>query len=376
MRVVHQELDGAQRTVVLADDVGTRGPRPRVIADGIAVLVGTIDEALVLPSVSPRVGNNPGTDFVLVGLAHLAVAIKVELDAVVVTADREGMVVGIAPRLHVLHAGHTCCLVSGGTGDDGPGAVGCDADARDAAAVHRRVAAVVVEPFLQLLPALGCVGRGKAEVVGRAVPHGAVPFVIALHPAVVGIVVCLRPEESAVGTSAVGRDVGDAVAFCHSFRRAGLIGHQPSEMRRVLILGQRSIGIAIAVYLMGELIANACSRAAGAAVLIEDGREVLVLAVIDIGGQLNLCFGPACLAPCRIVGRLGTRCHVIPEVGEHTAVYLHYLAVGQDVVFNLCHAAQGWHKACYQQQTLKVSHSGCLKLFCFCTDVLHIIYNI
>jgi hypothetical protein len=51
--ILHQQLDGAKGTIVLADNVGSRVPGQYVLTDGIAVLVGTIDESFVLPSVAP-----------------------------------------------------------------------------------------------------------------------------------------------------------------------------------------------------------------------------------------------------------------------------------------------------------------------------------
>ena len=310
MRVVHEKLDGAQRTIVLADDVCAGSPRPCVCPDGIAVLVGTEDEAFVLPAVAPRVGNNPGSDFVLFHFAHDAVAVEVELNAVVVAANGKGMVEGVAPCLHVFLTNDTCFSVSSRTGYGCPSAISCDTDASHAAAMHRLVAAVVVEPFLELLSALGGIGRSHGEVISRPVPHGAEPLVVALHPSVVGVVVRLCTEESAVGASTISGDVGDAGALGHSLGGTGLVGHQPCEVRGILVLGERSIGVAIAVYLVRELIADASSRATGTAILIEDGREIFVLPVIDERRQGGF-LGPARPSARHIVGRLGLGADII-----------------------------------------------------------------
>ena len=354
MVVVHQELDGAQGTIVLPDDISAGSPCPRVVIDCIAVLIGTIDEAFVLPSVAPRVGNNPGANLILFCLTHDAVAIEVELNAVVVATDCEGMIEGIAPLLHIFHADNPSSFVGSGTGNGSPCAVGSNADACHTAAMHGLVAAVVVEPLFKLLPAFGGVGRSKVEVIGRAIPHGTVPFVVALHPTIVGVVMCLSPKESAIGASAVSRHVGDAYCLGHALSGAGLVSHQPREVRGILVLWQRRICIAIAVYLVRELITHTGSRAAGTAILIEDGREVLVLSIINKRRQLRLDF--AGFMASNIIGRLGFGCHIVLEVGKDAAVYLHHLSVGQRVILYLRHALQGWHKTCYQKQTLKAFH--------------------
>ena len=111
MAVFHQQFQSAQRTVVLAYDVGARCPCHLVFANRIAVLVGTIDEAFVLPSVTPGVGDNPGSYFVFFNLTYFSVAVQVKLNAVVIAADGNSMVVDIAPGLDVFHAGNSGCLV-------------------------------------------------------------------------------------------------------------------------------------------------------------------------------------------------------------------------------------------------------------------------
>ena len=131
-RVVHPELDGTQRAIDLTDVVRAGRPHHLVCADGIAVLVGAVDEALVLPSVAPRVGDDPCAHLLLVLFASHAVAVKVELDAVVIAHDGEGVVVGVAPGAHILHARHADFLVFLCCGYDLPRAVGSHADARHA----------------------------------------------------------------------------------------------------------------------------------------------------------------------------------------------------------------------------------------------------
>ena len=355
-RIVHQNLYGTQGAVVLTDDVSSWRPSPRIVVHGKAVLVGAIDEALVLPSVAPRIGNNPSAYLILFHLAYNAVLVQVELDSVIVSANSEGMIERVAPLLYILHADNSRFTVRSRSGNSCPCAISRHTDTCHSTTVHGLVATMIVEPFLQLLTAFGRIRRGKLEVVGRLVPHGTVPLVIALHPAIIGVVVRLWSEEPAIGTSAISGDIGDAYRLCHALRRTRLISHQPSEVRRILVLGQRSIGIAITVHLVRELIADASCGTTTAAILIEDGREILVLPVVDIGRHSRTPHRLSCLSASHIIGGLGLGRSVIPEVGEDTAVYLHHLAIRHFILFYLCQSAQRRHNACYQEQTLQFFH--------------------
>ena len=120
MRVVHQKLDSPERTVILSNHISARRPSPHIVIHSKAVLIGTIDEALILPSVAPRIGNNPSAYLVFFHLAYNAVFVKVELDAVVISADSKSMVERLAPLLDILHADNTCCLVCRRIGNGSP----------------------------------------------------------------------------------------------------------------------------------------------------------------------------------------------------------------------------------------------------------------
>ena len=51
--VVHEQLDGAQGAVALAYNVAAGVPREHILANSVAIFVGAIDEAFVLPAVAP-----------------------------------------------------------------------------------------------------------------------------------------------------------------------------------------------------------------------------------------------------------------------------------------------------------------------------------
>ena len=337
-RVVHAYLDGAQGAIDLADVVRAGRPHHFAGAHAVAVLVGAVDEAVVLPSVAPRVGYDPGAHLVLVGLAHLAVSIEVELYAVVVAHDGEGVVVGVAPGAHVFHAGYADVLVVLCRGDALPRAVGSHAYAGHAARVERFVATVVVEPFLEHLAPFGGVGGRERERRFGPVPHGAEPLVVALHPAVVVVVVRLCAEEPAVRPSPVGDHVGDAVRAGHHLLVAVLVGQQPGEVGGVHVLGQRAVQVAPGVYFMSEHIGDVLCRAARTSVLVEDRREVLVLAVVHVVGQLHLDARalPGLEAPVHGVVRRARGLQ--PEVGEEPAVHLDCLVTHEDLLRLVAHA--------------------------------------
>ena len=108
------------------------------------MLIRAIDEALVLPSVAPGIGDNPGADLVLIDLSDFAVAIEVELYAVVVAADSKGMIEGFTPSLDILHTHHTGCLIGCRRRDSLPCAIGCHTDTGHTASVHGVVATMVI----------------------------------------------------------------------------------------------------------------------------------------------------------------------------------------------------------------------------------------
>ena len=120
MRVVHQKLDSPEWTIILSNHISARRPSPHIVIHSKAVLIGTIDEALILPSVAPGIGDNPSTNFVFFHLADNAVFVKVELDAVIISADSKSMVERLAPLLDILHADNTCCLVCRRIGNGSP----------------------------------------------------------------------------------------------------------------------------------------------------------------------------------------------------------------------------------------------------------------
>ena len=163
---------------------------------GDAAGVGAVDEAVVLPSGTPRVGDNPGAYLVLVLLAIDTVAVKVKLNAVVIAHNGLGVVVRWAPVGHIDFAHHAERLVGRRFGYVAGDIVGGGhAKPADTAGVEVVVALMVPEPVLDNLTAflghgvLVDVGVGPVAVVG-----GAVPLVVALHPAVVGVLAVLAAE--------------------------------------------------------------------------------------------------------------------------------------------------------------------------------------
>ena len=158
MTIVHQQFDGTQRTIILPDDISTGRPCPCVVIHSKAILIRTIDEALVLPAIAPRVGDNPGSYLVFFHLANDTVTIQVELDTVVISTDRKCMVKGIAPCLDILHAHNTCSLVGYGVGNSSPGTIGSNTYTGHTTAMHSSVSTVVIEPLLELLTSLGSIG--------------------------------------------------------------------------------------------------------------------------------------------------------------------------------------------------------------------------
>ena len=348
--VVHKQLDGAQGTVVLTYDVCTGRPRQYILANGIAILVGTVDESVVFPSVAPRVGDDPRSHLVFFYFSDNSVAVEVKLNAVVISADSHSVVEGITPRLDIFLAVDAGLLVGCGCGYCSPGTIGGYSDTGYTTAVHRCVTAVVVEPLFQLLTAFGSVGGGKADAACRFVPHSAVPLVVTLHPSIVGVVVGLRTEEPAVGASAICGYIGDTYRLCHSVGGTCLVGKQPGEMRGVLVLGQRSVEVAVTAHLVSERITDTLCRTARTAILVKDGGEVLGVSVVYKRGQLGLALFGACLAACHILGRLRLGGFLVFEIGEDAAIYLNNLAVRQGVVFYLCSSIECRHKTYCQKQ--------------------------
>ena len=110
-RVVHFEFDGTLRFIVFAHAVNFGHPvivgmRAVGIESRHSVSVGAVNEAIVAPAVAPRVHDNPGTHLVGRFFAKLAVAVQVELNAVVVAHDGQGVVNLRTPFFNVVFTRH------------------------------------------------------------------------------------------------------------------------------------------------------------------------------------------------------------------------------------------------------------------------------
>ena len=208
--VVHAELDGAQGAVVLAHPVDFGLPPARVahgavgIEPGSGMRIGAVNEAVVAPVGPPGVDDNPSADLVGRLFAVDAVAVEVELNAVVVAHDGEGVVDLGAPFGHILLFGYADGVVGGCRGYALPASGAGYADAYDAAGVEVGVAGMVPEPVFQQFAAfLSFDTDGEMGGCPHAVEHGGVPFVVARHPTEVVVRFELIAEEVGEGASAV-----------------------------------------------------------------------------------------------------------------------------------------------------------------------------
>ena len=300
--VVHGHLQGAQGAVVAADGVVLGCPVAGGRSRGARLGIGAVDETVVAP-VAPGVHHDPCAHLVLVGLAVLAVAVQVELDAVVIAHDGERVVHAVAPFLHVVFAHHAQFLVGGGGANLLPVAAGSHADAHHAACRVALVAAVVPQVVLQQFAPLLGVHGGEVGAVGQAVVHGMEPLVVALHPAVVAlaVVAVLVAEGFTIGLAAIHHAVGDAGVLCQDL--LALTAHpceQPREVGGVDVLGQLAVGVACGVDLMREHVVDARCRPAGTCTLVHHGREGICVGIVPVvwpGFALGLAgfdvgFGP------------------------------------------------------------------------------------
>ena len=259
------------------------------------------------------------------------------------------MVKGIAPCLYVRHTHHSGSLVGSSRGNCLPGTVGSHTYTCHTATVHGIVTTVVVKPLLKFLPTLRGISGSKTDIVGYLIPHGTIPLIVPLHPTIIGVVMRLSAKESAVGAASISRYIGNTYSTGHSLRIAGLISQEPRKMRRVLVLGQRSIRIAIAVHLVRKLITNGCSRATGTAILIKDGREILILSVVNERGKLHLTLSS--LTTGHIISGLRLGGYIVLKVRKDTSVNLHHLTIRQSIIFYLSHCHNGAHTGNQQEGT-------------------------
>ena len=181
---LHGDLHGACGLVVLAQVVDLGPPAIGLVLIGGLALLGLhllahtschgvrhIEEAVVAPAGTPRVGHDPCALLVLselvLSLAIHAIGVEVKLDAVVVTHEGHGVVhmVGV-PMVQVSLTHHAQRIVGLGRADGSRGA-GTHSAAQAADAAHdvasvlvlhlrpRGVAIVVEEPPLDGLGTLG-----------------------------------------------------------------------------------------------------------------------------------------------------------------------------------------------------------------------------
>ena len=199
------DLEHADRLIVLADEVASHRPGACAGYGLHTAGVGAVDESIVLPSVAPGVGDNPGSYLVLVLLTIDAIAVEVKLNAVIVAHDGLGMVVGGAPVGHIYFADYTESLVGRGVGDVACNIVGgSHTKPSHATGVEVKIAVVVPEPLLQDFAAFfrhhALLNRVGDPV---AVVSCAIPLVVALHPAVVVVRAVLNAEVLGVGLATV-----------------------------------------------------------------------------------------------------------------------------------------------------------------------------
>ena len=308
-RVVHAHLQRAQRPVVFAGVVKLGLPRPAfVLAHGEAILVGAVDEALVGPAVAPRVDDDPGSALVLARFAIKAVAVQVEDGAVVIPHDGQGMVHAVSPACHILfpHQPGSFVLSGGVVCHVALFAGAGHADAANAARVKRRVAAMVPEPVLHQFASLfGVEPIGRERVVRNAVLHGFKPFVVALHPAEIVGAAVLVAEEARIGRSAVCRGVGHAVGHRHALFPRVAVCQQPGEVRRIDMVRGAGRVAAQGIDFVGEHVADARGRTAGASVLVENGRKVGLFGVVYVSGAFSQRVAGSTV--CRELGSCRTR---------------------------------------------------------------------
>ena len=263
------------------------------LGDTAAHGVRAIDKSLVSP-VAPRVGDNPCAVLVLaeavVSLAHRAVAVQVELHAVVISDDGHGMVTPVqVPVHHVFLAGEAIAVI-GGRGGNFTGLCAGDTHAytHDATAVPvGRIIVVVVEIVLQgLLSFRRLHALRETYRPGDTVLHRIIKGGIALHPSPVAFVE-LRPAVDGTFV-APAIDVGRREAYIesHLVLARSMVGEGVLEHRCQLVLGQGSIGVVVRVHLRSHHVTNVRrDTTRPIAFLGEDGREVALLAVVPVVRQ-------------------------------------------------------------------------------------------
>ena len=146
-----------------------------------------------------------------------------------------------------------------------------------------RVAVVVPEPVFDRLTSFLCLYTdGEVHGFEHTVVHGFIPFLVARHPAEVVVRLFLIAEEGRIGLSAIGLRGGDADILYELILSGVSVGQEPDKVRGIVVLRIFSVQIAEGVHFVGEHVADAGCRAAGAAGLVEDGREEARLRVVVV----------------------------------------------------------------------------------------------
>ena len=287
-RVVHLDLDGTQRTVILAHVVHLGVPpavahRAVLVEPGTAMGIGAVNETAVAPPLAPGVDDNPGSALVGGLFAINAVAVEVELNAVVVAHDGQRVVHRGAPFVHIIFSRNASFVVGRCFGNRLPVAATGHADTGQTTGMERVVAVVVPEPvFHRLTSLLGLNAEGEVGRADHAVEHTGIPLVVALHPTEVGVSLFLITEELGVGLSAVNRSRGHTHVHHEVLLARVAAGEQPHEVGGVIIVGVLAVEPAVSVQFMREHVADTRSRATRTTVLVEHGREVRRFGIVHV----------------------------------------------------------------------------------------------
>ena len=205
-------------------------------------------------------------------VGDLSVAVEIVAHAVVVAGPGHGVVELRAPLVqNVLPA-----LVEV-VGDLAELRVGNgQSRARNAALPDAAVAPVVVQPPLQVAQFFR---RGDVDeiVVLQPIVQGVVPRVVALHPAVLRVVVrrVHRPTVLArVGLASVDHRIGDSRVDRQLGAARVAVRRHEGVVRGVDVLREKAGHVAVEVQLVREHVADLRGRAAGTAGLHENGTHV------------------------------------------------------------------------------------------------------
>ena len=183
---------------------------------GHCILIRAIDKSLIAPLIPPGIDHNPGTHFIFFLFSSNTVPVQIELNTVIISYNRQGMVYNFSPILYVILIGDSRRVIGVRFRNTLPVSTTGHSDTANTTSLEIRVSIMVPKPILySLTPFFRSYAHRKISVPTDAVTHGGIPFVVTLHPSKVGIRSILISKKTGISPSTIHGYIRNTIGGSH-----------------------------------------------------------------------------------------------------------------------------------------------------------------